>query len=200
MESIKGIIRKTLNKSHIQVNINKLLDYLRSLEKFNARNLWSNNEICSGDSKTIFDLLDDIWNFYSNKNFDKVIRSKSKFKENNSFSSLKINNTNFQPAKNNIVMKDNSNSYYNSVKEIKRRDNSTNSISLNNYSQKKSLKDTEKIKDMNIFSPISKHNEERESKNVYQNTNSDILNCLIGENDSKLNNKCLMKRGIFKKR
>jgi hypothetical protein len=75
-----------LNKSHIQVNINKLLDYLRSLGKFNARHLWSNTEICCADSKTIWELLDDIWLFYSNKKTD--------FKREKSKSSIETNNFN----------------------------------------------------------------------------------------------------------
>lgn len=159
------------------------MDYLRSLEKFNPRNLWSNHELCSGDPKTIFELLDDIWHFYSNKNFDKFNRSKSKFKQ-NSFSSYNVNNSNFQPTKNNLDSKDN-----------EKRENSINSISLNKHSQNKSLKEMNKKKEMNLFSPISKHDEERENKNIYQNTNSDILNCLIGENDSRSNNKILTRRG-----
>lgn len=173
-----------MNRSHIQININKLLDYLRSLEKFNPRNLWSNNEICSGDLKTIFELLDDIWNFYSNKIFYKPIRRKSKFKE-NSFSSTNIYNTNLQPSKNNTEMIDS-----------KRRENSINSLYINNQSQKNSLKEIDKIKEINIFSPISKHDEEKETKNIYQSTNSDILNCLIEQNELRSNNKINIKRGI----
>lgn len=131
-------------------------------------------------------MLDDIWHFYSNKNFDKINKSKSKFK-NNSFSSYNINKSNFKPTRNKIDSKDNG-----------RKENSVNSISLNKHTQKKVLKEMNKIKEMNVFSPISKHDEERENKNIYQNTNSDILNCLIGENDLRSNNKNLEKRGRIK--
>jgi hypothetical protein len=65
---IKGIIRKTVTKSHVQVNINKVLEYLRSYDKFNTQNLWCNNEIAKGDAKVIWSLLDDIWNYYTCKN------------------------------------------------------------------------------------------------------------------------------------
>ncbi len=141
-------------------------------------------------------MLDDIWNFYSNKNIDKIIRSKSKVKE-NGFPSSNINNTNFQPVKKNFEIKDNSNSKHNLIKENKRIENSIDSISLNNHSQKKSFKETDKIKDKNVFSPISKNYEERETKNNSQNTNSDILKCLLSENNSKSNKKSFIKRGII---
>ena len=66
-EILKGIIRKTSTRSQIQVNINKVMDYLRSLEKFPSRHLWNNIEISKGNSLVIWQLLDDIYNFYGNK-------------------------------------------------------------------------------------------------------------------------------------
>ena len=63
-ETIKGITRKTKTKSHIQVNINKVLEYLRSKEKFNSHHLWNCNEIAIGNKKVIWELLEDIMNFY----------------------------------------------------------------------------------------------------------------------------------------
>ena len=63
-ETIKGITRKTKTKSHIQVNINKVLEYLRSKEKFNSSHLWNGNEIAIGNKKIIWELLEDIMNFY----------------------------------------------------------------------------------------------------------------------------------------
>ena len=85
-EIIKGIIRKANNKSQIQVNINKALEYLRTIEKFPSRNLWNNNEIIKGNSKVIWELLNDIYGFYGNK-----LKFKKKLNKNNSFSSNKIN-------------------------------------------------------------------------------------------------------------
>ncbi len=70
METIKGIIRKTTTKTHIQININKVLEYLRNIGKINNRHLWSGMEIASGEEKTIWEFLDDLWYFYSNKNHD----------------------------------------------------------------------------------------------------------------------------------
>ena len=67
-EILKGIIRRTNTRSQIQVNINKALEYLRTIEKFPSRNLWNNIEISKGNSVVIWQLLDDIYNFYANKN------------------------------------------------------------------------------------------------------------------------------------
>ena len=66
-EIIKGIIRKTTNRSHIIVNINKVLEYLRTVEKFNQRNLYSNMEIAKNNKKIIWELLEDIYNYYITK-------------------------------------------------------------------------------------------------------------------------------------
>ena len=70
-EILKGIIRRTSTRSQIQVNINKVLEYLRSKEKFPSRHLWNNLEISRGNSLIIWQLLDDIYNFYGNKIFFK---------------------------------------------------------------------------------------------------------------------------------
>ena len=66
-EIIKGIIRRTSSRSHIQVNINKAMEHLRTIEKFPSRHLWDNLEISKGNNLIIWELLDDIYNFYGNK-------------------------------------------------------------------------------------------------------------------------------------
>ena len=66
-ERIKGIIRKTTTRSQIQVNINKVLYYLRSIEKFSSRHLWSGNEIAKGNTKVIWELLNDIFVYYAKR-------------------------------------------------------------------------------------------------------------------------------------
>ena len=96
-EIIKGIIRKTKTKSDIQVNINKVLDYLRSIERFSSRHLWNNSEIARGDKKVIWELLEDICNYYS-KNFSKnkvINRSRSSLQNRlNSFDKFTPKNLN----------------------------------------------------------------------------------------------------------
>ena len=98
-EIIKGIIRRTNTRSQIQVNINKVLEYLRTIEKFPSRNLWSNIEISKGNSIIIWQLLDDIYNFYGNK---KTFKKKNKKGNNNSFLNNDNNlNKTFTNSKNN---------------------------------------------------------------------------------------------------
>ena len=66
-ERIKGIIRKTTTRSQIQVNINKVLFYLRSIEKFSSKHLWSGNEIAKGNKIVIWELLNDIFIYYAKR-------------------------------------------------------------------------------------------------------------------------------------
>ena len=66
-ERIKGIIRKTTTRSQIQVNINKVLYYLRSIEKFSSKHLWSGNEIAKGNTIVIWELLNDIFVYYAKR-------------------------------------------------------------------------------------------------------------------------------------
>lgn len=49
------------------MNVKKVFDYLKSLEKFNSRHLWDENLITNGDSKTIWELLNDLWHFYTKR-------------------------------------------------------------------------------------------------------------------------------------
>ena len=100
-EIIKGIIRRTNTRSQIQVNINKVLEYLRTIEKFPSRNLWNNIEISKGNSLIIWQILDDIYNFYGNKITFK--KKNKKGNNNNSFSNDNnyLNKT-FTNSKNNL--------------------------------------------------------------------------------------------------
>ena len=97
-EIIKGIIRKIKKNSDVRININKFLSYLRDIEKFPSRHLWSNNEIFNADEDVIFELLEDICNFYSKFLFKKVNRNKSNSKlntEKNDVQNNIFNNLNF---------------------------------------------------------------------------------------------------------
>jgi hypothetical protein len=89
-EIIKGIIRRTYTRSHIQVNINKVLEYLRTLEKFPFRHLFDNIEISKGNNYIIWELLDDIYNYYGNKiKFNKNIRNNNNISLNRTFTKPK---------------------------------------------------------------------------------------------------------------
>lgn len=72
------------------MNINKVLEHLRGIGKINSRHLWSNNEIASGEEKTVWELLDDIWHYYSNKNSNiKNQIAKRKIKSSGNISSIR---------------------------------------------------------------------------------------------------------------
>jgi hypothetical protein len=87
---LKGIHKKTINKSQKLVNINKALEFLRKNEKMNPRHLWETNLVAAGDHKVIWELLYDIWTFYNSKS--KL--TENKIKKSNSSSNLKkpVNN------------------------------------------------------------------------------------------------------------
>jgi hypothetical protein len=126
-EILKGIIRRTSTRSQIQVNINKVLEYLRSLEKFPSRHLWNNLEISKGNSLIIWQLLDDIYNFYGNK-----IKFKRKNKKNNSNN---LNRTFTQPKTN--INNNNDNLEFENLYShtpLKKRRMKNNIINDNKYS------------------------------------------------------------------
>ena len=60
-------MRKISTKSQKNVNIKKVFDYLRGLEKFNTRHLWDEEEVSNGDPQVIWELLDDLWHFFTKR-------------------------------------------------------------------------------------------------------------------------------------
>lgn len=75
------------------MNINKVLEHLRTIGKFNTRHLWSSNEIACAHPRVIWEFLDDIWHFYSNKNnlIKKDFLKRKNKKEDFSPSNMNIN-------------------------------------------------------------------------------------------------------------
>jgi hypothetical protein len=133
-------VRKTSLKSHIQVNINKILDYLRSIPKFNTRHLWSNSEIASADEKVVWELLDDIWQYFSNKN--NPCKSKRKTKNNSNSTPIKdnISQSFLPPDVSNISVKTKSlaNILEESKRNIKKLESNESNKSFLNISSKNS--------------------------------------------------------------
>lgn len=66
-EPIKGIQRNIKTVSASLFNINKGLEYLRSIPKMSPCYLWASEEIFSGDETAIFGILNDIKLLYSGK-------------------------------------------------------------------------------------------------------------------------------------
>ena len=82
---IKGIARHPLNQTQIKANINKVLGYLESNEKFSSKYLWSANEIIAGEVGVIWGLLYDIYVYYHTKDkmsfVNRLSKSKEKYKQ-----------------------------------------------------------------------------------------------------------------------
>ena len=171
-EIIKGIIRRTNTRSQIQVNINKVLEYLRTLEKFPSRNLWNNIEISKGNSVIIWQLLDDIYNFYANKITFKKRRKKG-FTNNNK-SNICDNNNNYL---NRTFIGDKSNNTDNKYGDVNTLNTSKNNKNrINN----------------NLFNFNNNNNNNNYSKNTYTpddyKSNIQIRRKILDENFFKENN------------
>ena len=163
-EIIKGIIRRTNTRSQIQVNINKALEYLRTIEKFPTRNLWNNIEISKGNSLIIWQLLDDIYNFYGNKiNFKK---KKKGFNNNNDT----INSDN---------------NYLNKTftRERPKSKNKLENININNNLNKDEIY-YEKINSLNISKNNTNNNFNKKNKNALSENRNNYNN-----NYSRFNHK-----------
>ena len=161
-EILKGIIRKTSTRSQIQVNINKVLEYLRSLEKFPSRHLWNNIEISKGNSLIIWELLDDIYNYYGNKikfyrrkinnnknklnktftkeknNYNSLDNNKGDFNFNNFYSNTPLKNSKLAPININNEELNNKNNFskYTHTPLINKNKNIEDKINNNNFNNK----------------------------------------------------------------
>ena len=171
-EIIKGIIRKTKTKSDIQVNINKVLEYLRSIERFSSRHLWNNTEIARGDRKIIWELLEDICNYYS-KNFSKkriINRSKSSL-QNKIHSFDKLNYKNFN-TKSNI-----------DTLNLSGTPGSNSKMNLDFNISDISYVTSPNINNNNFKNNIINYNNNNKSKNSFNNENKNILKKKNKKND-----------------
>lgn len=80
--TIKGIIRNPISQPQAKANLNKMFNYLNSLEKFNSEYLWNINEIIQGSNNVIWGLLYDLYVYYTKEKayfVNKLSKSKEKF-------------------------------------------------------------------------------------------------------------------------
>ena len=75
--TIKGVERNPRNRTQALANINKALEYLRTLSKMNARYLWSSKNIIEGDEFVIWGLLEDMRSLFTPSPKPKPIISNS---------------------------------------------------------------------------------------------------------------------------
>ena len=148
---IKGIFRKISSKEYAIMNINKALDYLKTLEDFPKRHLSNNELIFEIDDQTIWELLYDLYKYYTNKMGYIKINNEKNINQNNINNNLfNINlklsrnkNRNFTERRHNFyninekyddnnTKKINSQKNYNENQNNKRFNNSYRSNSLYN--------------------------------------------------------------------
>lgn len=180
VEKIKGITRKTITKSQIQVNINKVLEYLRSIEKFSSKYLWSGNDIAKGNRQVIWGLLDDLCYFYA----------KQKIFTNSTHST----NTSFMRSKSKPQLKSSKTSHSFSAKnnhEPKQKETETFfDESINSYTNNFGNITTNTNRDFNI-SNISNVNNINTSKKhsvffTSTNPNQNVINHIIHQEESEM--------------
>ena len=205
-EIIKGIIRKTKTKSDIQVNINKVLEYLRSIERFSSRHLWNNVEIARGDRKIIWELLEDICNYYS-RNFSKnriINRSKSSL-QNRIHSFDKFKSKNFNNKSNvdtlNLSGTPNSNSKMNLDFNISDISYVTSpNVNNNNFKNNVINYNNNKNSNFNNEKKNLKKKNKNEILNTSNNTNSNNFNHMNDNDEEMFNLNLNIKKPIYRQK
>ena len=178
VEKIKGIIRKTTTKSQIQVNINKVLEFLRSIEKFSSKYLWSGNDIAKGNREVIWGLLDDLCYFYA----------KQKTFNNNTHST----NTSFRRSKSKPQFKSSKTSNSFSVKNNQSKQKETETFfdeSINSYTNNFGNITTNTNRDFNISNISNVNNNTSKKHSVFFNStnpNQNIINHITHQEESEM--------------
>ena len=191
-EILKGIIRRTNTRSQIQVNINKVLEYLRTLEKFPSRNLWNNIEISKGNNLIIWQLLEDIYNFYGNKiTFNKKYKKGNKNKNNNNmnktfdkdYDNININTTPKSNKMNTLNSSQNNNNRLKCLNKINNNDKHCYTPDYYNKIQKRK-------KNLNLNDNLIKNNINNDFSENYQNLIYDNSQKIFKKeiNNNKINN------------
>ena len=188
-EILRGIIRRTSTRSQMQVNINKVLEYLRTLEKFPSRHLWDNHEISKGNNIVIWELLDDVYNFYGNK-----IKFNRKIKKNNNRNNL---NRTFTQTKSNNKDKNNNFEYINTYSNTPLKGRKKNSLNIINNKYNNNINNEDSLFSNNQnnypkynFTPIinkKKKKKKKMSYNIINNNNNVNKNIFKIYEDNKIN-------------
>lgn len=158
-----------------------MLEYLRNIGKFNTRHLWDNSDIAKADPKVIWELLDDIWHYFTNKN---SASTTDRFTQKKSKSSLNTRkNVKFsipRPSTNKITEEQ-----YNTI-NLNEDDKSVNNGKfIENYYNINKDKQFEKYTDAvnyqkiisnNVTNVLNTSKERNKSMNI--NTNRDNLNII----------------------
>ena len=159
-EIIKGIIRKTNSKTQNQININKVINYLKTIENFNHRHLWDGNEILNSNKPIIWEFLNDIFVYYNKNNFCIEHHSNSMKNLNN------LNKSNNLNINNKITSKENNNNLNKKFNNFDSNNNNTNKI---NDLEKSLFKNKENFNsERNQINKIFKNRTNNNIKNDYK--------------------------------
>ena len=82
---IKGVFRKITTRSQCLVNIKKALEHLKQIGKFPLKHLWHAESISEGDEKVIWEILYDLYKYYSKISGYRTNYRNQLINENNSY-------------------------------------------------------------------------------------------------------------------
>ena len=79
-EKIKGIVNPAIKENQKMINITKVLNYLKTIEKFNKQYLFDSEKFKNNDFDAVIGLLSDIKIFYQKKRFKRKYSNTKKVK------------------------------------------------------------------------------------------------------------------------
>lgn len=204
------------NQTKKNLNITKILEYLRQFEKFNSRHLFSSNKIIKGSPVEIYELIADIHDYYCKSYIPSKTKEKKRIQKINSLDfedENNIYNTNYKITNNeeNLRLQMNKNfetKEFNSLKNIKK--NINDNYNFKNkvfFHQNKEIESEENSKNRQIFNSNKKsynkddtysqknqikdikNNIQKNKKNDYYSINSFDFNYKIFATEEELKDK-----------
>jgi len=174
------------NQTKKNLNVTRVLEYLRQFEKFNSRHLFSANKIVKGSPEEIYELIIDIHNYYCKSYLPSKSKERKRIQKINSFDfdhenynyptndkitsnqeTLRVFMKNNSQGKDSNCMKFNKNSnFMNRVNSKKNEDNSNPAAIIKNYNY------NNKYKTENNQKIEYRNKNQKAKKNDYYSVNS----------------------------
>ena len=176
---IDGVIKEIKSKEEALININKALDYLKKVDKFPKRHVSSNELIFEIDDKAIWELLYDLYEYYSNKMGYKKNNNEKK----NEYNDLNyINNLN--DKKKEIISRNNNKPSF-EMNELNNIFNDNNSRTFNNITQQNNIDHISNDHKYNINIKNSYNNNLLTNSYNFIHRNSNENNIFLNSDNSK---------------
>ncbi len=154
------------------MNVKKVLEFLRTHEKFNSRHLFDVNEIVNKDKIIIFELLTDIHNFYC-KYYVRISKSRTPdTRKNRSF--VQEENLETKMILKNSLLKETSRKLDNSITNNSAL-NITNEILSNSFSGYYKANHKENCNKVNKTTIYPKKKRTNKTKEIYENKNNSSI-------------------------